>query len=217
MPWARANASPTPSGGRWTTDRPLEPDLRARIISEIKDAPKEYAAFAVDGKSTFEAKVGPILYELENLHVGRPVPDTVGVDLDGKPMSLPEYRGKTVLLVGWADWCPDCIKAIPGEKALMAKFAGKPVAFVGINGDERSEAGQKSAVKHGVPGRSFWGRWPGADGKQTILVDQWNIRFWPSYYVIDPKGVIRYKRCWDTEPGVLEKNINAVLADSEGG
>lgn len=202
---------------RITTDNPLESGLRAKMVADIKSAPKDYAEVPVDGKKTFAEVIGPIQNELENLYVGRPVPDTVGLDLAGKPMSLSEYRGKTVLLVGWADWCPDCIKAIPGEKELMQKFSDKAVAFVGINGDEKSETGLKSAAKHGVPGRSFWGRFPGADGKQTILVDQWNIRFWPSYYVIDPKGVIRYKRCWDTEPETLEKIINSVLSDTKGG
>jgi len=202
---------------RIVTEHPLEPTTRETILAEIKNAPKEYAPVVVDGKLTFETAVTPIRNELENLYVGHSVLATEGVDLDGKPMSLSEYRGKTVLLVGWADWCPDCLKAIPGEKALMEKYSGKPVAFVGINGDEKSDAGQKSAAKHGVPGRSFWGRWPGTDGKQTIVVDQWNIRFWPSYYVIDPQGVIRYKRCWDTEPEQLEKAINAVLTESKGG
>jgi len=194
----------------------LESKVRETILADIKNAPKEYAPIVVDGKATYGALITGMRFELENLYEGRTVPEVEGVDLDGKPMKLSEYRGKTVLLVGWADWCPDCLQAIPGEKAVMQKFAGKPVAFVGINGDDKREVGKKSSSKHGLPGKSFWGRWSGTDGKQTLAVDQWNIRFWPSYYVIDPKGVIRFKRCWDTEPAKLEEVINKVLGGTTG-
>lgn len=202
---------------RIVKESPLEPKVRTTLLEEMKNAPKEFGSVVADGKSTFDAIIPLLRFELENLYEGRPAPEIEGVDLDGKPMKLSDYRGKTVLLVAWADWCPDCIKAIPGEKEVMKKFAGQPVAFVGINGDDKREVGQKSSAKHELPGRSFWGRWPGADNKQTTTVDQWSIRFWPSYYVIDPKGVIQFKRCWDTEPAKLVEIINKAMSGSSSG
>ena len=42
------------------------------------------------------------LDEMHNLVVGKPAPEIVGVDLDGKPLKLSDYRGKVVALVFWA-------------------------------------------------------------------------------------------------------------------
>jgi len=36
--------------------------------------------------------------------VGRPAPEIIGKDLDGKPMKLSDFRGKVVMLDFWGDW-----------------------------------------------------------------------------------------------------------------
>lgn len=45
-----------------------------------------------------------ILFELRHLQPGKPAPDIVGEDIDGKPMRLSDFRGKVVLLDFWGDW-----------------------------------------------------------------------------------------------------------------
>ncbi len=42
--------------------------------------------------------------EVEPPLVGEPAPETVGVDLDGIPFKLSDYRGKVVVLDFWGDW-----------------------------------------------------------------------------------------------------------------
>ena len=36
--------------------------------------------------------------------VGKPAPEIVGEDLDGKPLKLSDYRGQVVLLDFWGNW-----------------------------------------------------------------------------------------------------------------
>ncbi len=192
----------------------LPKDERDAVLGAVQRAPKDYLAVPVEGQTTFEAFVRPAKFELENLYPGRSAPDIVGIDLEEKPFKLSEFRGKTVVLIAWATWCPDCMNAIPGEKAVFDKFKDKSVVFLGINGDEDRTPALAAQRQRPIPWRSFWGRWSGADGKKSLIVDDWNVRTWPSYYVIDPQGVIRFKHCWDLDMTQLELAIHAAMAGS---
>ncbi len=44
------------------------------------------------------------IFEIENLGIGKVAPEIEGVDLDGKPMKLGDFRGKVVVLDFWGDW-----------------------------------------------------------------------------------------------------------------
>ena len=81
------------------------------------------------------------LKELRFRAVGRPAPEITGVDLNGQPLSLSEYRGRVVLLNFWATWCFPCMKLIPHEQELVARFQGEPFEIIGVNCDQRSRQG----------------------------------------------------------------------------
>jgi hypothetical protein len=44
------------------------------------------------------------LFEIRNLSIGKPAPEIIGEDVDGKPMKLSDYRGKVVVLDFWGFW-----------------------------------------------------------------------------------------------------------------
>src|SRR5260370_25185936 len=46
-------------------------------------------------------------------------------DLEGKPLSLGEARGKIVLLNFWATWCGPCRAEIPDLVELQQRYADK--------------------------------------------------------------------------------------------
>lgn len=62
------------------------------------------------------------------------------IDVDSKPVSLSEYKGKIVLLNFWATWCPPCVKEMPSMQRLKNHFADKPFEIVAINIGESSTA-----------------------------------------------------------------------------
>ena len=75
----------------------------------------------------------------------------------------------------------------PHERSLVAKLADKPFALIGVNSDPIDElaAIQK---KHQITWRSF----AAGDGGGEIA-KAWNVRAWPTIYILDGKGVIRAK------------------------
>jgi thiol-disulfide isomerase/thioredoxin len=71
--------------------------------------------------------------------VGKPAPPIAGTDVDGKPVSLAELKGKVVLIDFWASWCPPCVAAIPTLKALSQKYQDRGFVILGINVDAMHE------------------------------------------------------------------------------
>ena len=64
---------------------------------------KEYGDIRY-GQSTLGERAAALLSEVRNLGIGRPCPEIVGEDLDGKSFKLSDYRGKVVLIDFWGDW-----------------------------------------------------------------------------------------------------------------
>ncbi|MBM4014667.1 MAG: TlpA family protein disulfide reductase [Planctomycetes bacterium] len=128
------------------------------------------------------------LYELEHLGVGMVAPEIEGVDEDGVPFKLSDYRGKVVAIDFWGYWCPICVANIPPERELVAKVGDDAFALVGINSDPKDRLA--IGMKHmPLPWRSFW---DGGDPYGPIA-RRWNVQEWPMYYVLDEVGVIRAK------------------------
>jgi peroxiredoxin len=149
------------------------------------------------------------LYELRHLRIGKPAPDVAGEDLDGARFKLSDYRGKVVLLVFWASWCSPCMAEVPHERELVDRFRGRPFVLIGVNGDE--DKGDAAAViaSHRIPWRSFWN---GADRPAGSIVAAYNVRGWPTVYVIDARGVIRAKNLRGKN---LDAPLEALVAEAE--
>ncbi len=67
-----------------------------RVVAEFPDG-KHY-------RGTLGQAAESALFEMQNLAIGKPAPEIVGEDLNGKPMKLSDYRGKVVVLDFWGDW-----------------------------------------------------------------------------------------------------------------
>jgi peroxiredoxin len=150
------------------------------------------------------------LFEIRNLAVGKSAPDVETKDIDGKKVKLSDYEGKVVVLDLWAEWCGPCCgpsrAMIPHEREMVNKLEGKPFALISICGDD------KDVLKEFLKQESIpWTIWsPGPDG---AIRKEWHVRFFPAIYVIDAKGVIRYKNISGKE---LEAAVEKLVAEATG-
>jgi thiol-disulfide isomerase/thioredoxin len=71
--------------------------------------------------------------------IGKPAPPIAATDVDGKPVSLAELKGKVVLIDFWATWCPPCVAAIPTLDALARKYGAQGFVILGVNVDAMHE------------------------------------------------------------------------------
>jgi thiol-disulfide isomerase/thioredoxin len=67
---------------------------------------------------------------------GKPAPEVTLKDLDGKDLSLAQYKGKVVLVNFWATWCEPCQVEIPWLIEIQQKYAAKGFTVLGIAMDE---------------------------------------------------------------------------------
>jgi len=65
-----------------------------------------------------------------------PAPDVTLKDLDGKDLSLAQYKGKVVLVNFWATWCEPCQVEIPWLIEIQQKYAAQGFTVLGIAMDE---------------------------------------------------------------------------------
>ena len=73
-----------------------------------------------------------------------PLADVAFVDGDGKPMTLADFKGKSVLLNLWATWCAPCRKEMPGLDRLQAELGSDKFEVVALSVDRAGvEASQK--------------------------------------------------------------------------
>jgi hypothetical protein len=78
----------------------------------------------------------------------------------------------------------------PHERSLVKRLEGKPFALLGVNSDTDKTKLKKRLAEEKITWRSFWNGPKGPDGP---ISHAWNVRGWPTVYVLDAKGVIRFK------------------------
>ena len=126
------------------------------------------------------------------------------VDLDSKPVSLADYRGKLVLLDFWATWCGPCIVELPKVKEAYEKYHDKGFEIIGISLDTDEAALRKFIKENQLPWRQVF------DGKgwETPLAQQYGVRGIPAQFLIDQEGrVISVKARGERLGALIEAEI----------
>lgn len=126
-------------------------------------------------------------YGTELLKPGTPAPELTLNDIDGKPVSLSSFRGRKVVLVFWASWCPDCRAEVPDLKAMYAQADPGKVAFVSVSYDRTLEALQKYVAEQDLPGVQLY---DAAGKKESAVGAAWHVKWIPSLYLIDEEGKV---------------------------
>jgi hypothetical protein len=85
----------------------------------------------------------------------------------------------------------------------VKRLEGKPFALLGVNSDTKERV-RRAVKKENITWRSWW------DGGSTdgAIAKAWNVKGWPTIYVLDVKGVIRHRDLRDKE---LDDAIDTLL------
>lgn len=175
------------------------------VIQEYGDCPRLIGEKS--GTVGEFAKEG--LYELRLLRVGKVAPEIEAEGVDGTKFKLSDHRGKVVAVIFWASWCGPCMADVPHEREMTERLKGKPFTIVAVNGDEKREKAAEVMAREKMTWPSFWN---GSDGADGPISKAWNVRGWPTVYILDAKGVIRFK---GQRREKLEEKVKLLLEEGE--
>ena len=126
-------------------------------------------------------------YAVTLLKPGTDAPDFTLNDLSGKTVQLSDFRGKTVVLVFWASWCPDCRAEIPQLKSMWASSDPAKVKFVSVSFDREYDTFRQFVSEQELPGVQLFDP---AGKKDSSIGAAYGVQWIPSLYVINPEGKV---------------------------
>ena len=128
------------------------------------------------------------------------------LDAHGKEFIKNSFKGKVTIINFWATWCPPCVKEIPSLNRLKQKMQGHPFELISINYAEDKETIIEFMKKVNV-------EFPVLLDNDGSFAKKWNVITYPSTFVIDKEGIIKYGVNaaieWDDE--ALIKKIKTLL------
>jgi|SRR5271157_4611480 len=137
---------------------------------------------------------------------GNAAPDFTVTDIDGKKLSLSDYRGKVVLLDFWATWCTPCRAEIPAFVEMQQKYGPQGFQVVGISMDDDAKP-----VKEFY--RQFNMNYPVALGDDKLAQSFGGVLGLPVNFIIDREGRIHAKYLGATDVAVIDKAVSDLLAN----
>jgi thioredoxin-like negative regulator of GroEL len=110
-----------------------------------------------------------------------------------------------VVLTFSGNWCGPCRAMYPQERKLIERLKNQPFVLLSVNTDEGKETLRKSINS----GEITWRCWCDG-GSEGPISTKWGVQSFPTVYVLDAEGVIRFKNVRDEQ---LDKAVERLLSE----
>ena len=167
--------------------------------------------------SAFAPRLGSEPPSVEELRAGKRfplAPEIEGIShwLNGEPLTLSELRGNVVLVDFWTYTCVNCLRTIPQLRAWHDRYAADGLRIIGIHTPEfefeKDPANVMAAAQ--VQGVA----WPIALDNDYVTWDNFENLFWPTKYLIDHRGRLRYRLIGEGNYQTFEEELRSLLVEA---
>jgi thiol-disulfide isomerase/thioredoxin len=136
--------------------------------------------------------------------IGKVAPDFSQNPIDGKTVSLENFKGKYVLVDFWASWCIPCRKEHPTFLKIYENYKIKNFEIVSVSIDEDKTAWINASKADKIS----WTNLLDAKGQANEIAVKYGVQAVPANFLIDPNGVIIAK---NLNGETLEKTLADLL------
>ncbi len=165
-----------------------EPTVVALGTDEPRDISSPSAEEQERPASTNPSPNGPIAVPT-GIHVGETAPGFTLKDLNGKSVSLSDYRGQVVIIDFWASWCAPCRSSMPGLKELQKAYQDQGVVMIGVSLDRTEAEAANYLEDNGYD--DVIGLWESVSASQKVA-HLYGVSGIPHTLVLDRYGIIRF-------------------------
>jgi len=127
------------------------------------------------------------------------------------PLRLQQLNGKVVLLEMWTYGCINCRNVIPSLKEWHTRYAGDGLVIIGNHFPEFAQERDLQNLKDAVKNLGI--EYAVTQDNDGVTWQAYNNRFWPSLYLIDKKGHIRYTHIGEGQYQETERAIQELLVE----
>ena len=131
--------------------------------------------------------------------------------VNSEPIKLADLRGKPVLLEFWTFGCINCQNVMPSLKSWYDEFAGKGLAFVSFHAPEFDNEKKLENVQQAI--KNFDIKYPVAQDNDFKTWGKYSVRGWPTLFLIDKKGRIRFTQFGEGAYDQIHTGIQVLLAE----
>ncbi len=148
---------------------------------------------------------------------GKPAPAFALEDLNGKKVSLADYKGKAVMLNFWATWCGPCRIETPWIVELRQKYAAQGFEVLGVDteGDDLKKDDKAGWAKAKAAASKFVAEeevpYPVLLDGDSISRGYGGLDDLPTSFFVDRKGVVVAAQVGLTSEQEIESNIRKAL------
>ena len=132
--------------------------------------------------------------------------------INSDPLTVGDLRGKVVLLDFWTYTCVNCVRTFPALRAWHDRYSGSGLVIVGVHTPEFEF--EKDPANVGLAAQTHGITWPIALDNDYVTWDNYENIFWPTKYLIDAEGRLRYHKVGEGRYGDVEEEIRALLVEA---
>ena len=129
----------------------------------------------------------------------------------GESLSLAGLRNRAVLLEFWTFACGNCRRTIPFLREMHGRYQPE-LAVVGVHTPEFEFEASVPNVERAVREQGI--EYPVGVDNDLLAWNAYGIRYWPTLYLIDRAGRVRYTHIGEGNYGRTEGAIRALLAEA---
>jgi peroxiredoxin len=164
----------------------------AFIVNQPNAAAGGVTSVSLTGATTGEAPT-----------VGQPAPDFAATTIDGRTVSLSDFKGQPVWLTFGASWCQPCRAENPDIQAAYDKHKAGGLQVVQVYMTEDAKTVNDYADRVGLTYTKV------PDPSQR-LANEYRILGIPTHYFIDAEGILRQMRIGSLDPAGIETAIQGI-------